>query len=181
MNQSGQANPTFTCDGCGREFAEIDGTGIRGYAFNEVVTREAATRLITRGGFTPVSVWWCHACFDTRDRRRASRALFRTVPFGPVVGILTYVITLAASREPRLALWLALGIGGPVTLLTIPMYLDHRPCAGRKGGRTRPIGLEMLRRRADKIVRERGFTGFLTLEEYDALQKDPRTIRYPLS
>lgn len=171
----------WTCDICGGTFAENEGTGIDGYAYHETVTHEAATRSINRWGFTPLSVWWCHRCFDERDLRRARRALRVCTLIGLLVPIAVFFIALAASGDFSQALLVTLVLGGPCALFSFLWYLGARPCAGRRGGRANQTGIAMLHKRACERARASGFTWFMTREEYKSIQGDPNVnwLRFP--
>jgi hypothetical protein len=62
----------------------------------------------------------------------------------------------------------------PKKFISFLLYLDHRPCARRRAGRAHQTGAAMLQNRAYKLARERGFTSFMTREEFTSYNEDDR-------
>jgi hypothetical protein len=164
----------FICEVCEKKYGTNEGTVIHGFLFHEFITRESTSRLITRGGFTPLSVWWCHSCFDQLDHRRARREFLNSSLVGFLIAIIAYLITLAASRDSTMALMIALGLGVPIPLISFILYLFHRRRTHHRAGRAHPRDTSMLEKRADKIARERGFTAFMTREQFALYNEDDR-------
>jgi len=57
MTSANPAPGSFICDICGRTLGESEGTAIHGFSFRETVTQETDCRIITREGFTLLSIW----------------------------------------------------------------------------------------------------------------------------
>jgi hypothetical protein len=176
--KASQTESDFICEACGGKFQKGEGTAVYGFTFWQHASREAAQRIITRGSFVPFSVSWCHSCFDKRDGRRARRALIRASIAGPLVAIIAFLITLAASRELDLALMIALGIGMPITLVSMLMYLPARACVHQRNGRTGSTGGWMLNNRAEQLARDRGLC-FMDREMYAETHEDEHWMQYP--